>query len=69
MAESEAPVVTLSTEQRTALETEAKEGETVDHVLQATVDEQTAILRADQANAWWNSKTLAEKEAIKAANQ
>ena len=69
MAESEAPVVTLSAEQRTAFETEAKEGETVDHVLQATVDEQTTILRADQANAWWNSNTLAEKEAIKAANQ
>ena len=62
-------VVTLTDKQRIAFTEAAAEGQSVDEVLQLKIDEQTFFLRTEQANTWWNSNTLDEKEALVAANQ
>jgi hypothetical protein len=61
--------VTLTDVQRTAFTAAAAEGESVDDVVQARIDQQALIERTDQANAWWNRNTLDEKEALVAENQ
>jgi len=58
--------ITLEGARAAAVDSEAeKEGLTVAQVAQAAADQQADILRNDQVNAWWNSKTLEQKEAIK----
>ena len=61
MAES----ITYSRERQAALDARAAEaGKTRAELIQEEADQQADILRTDQVNAWWYSKTLAEQEAL-----
>lgn len=60
--------VTLDTARYAAVTAEATaQGVTESDIAQASADSQADILLADQLNAWWNGKTLVEKQAIKDA--
>ncbi len=61
--------ISLSQSRQDALDAYATANGTTFQVLaQARAEEEADAIAANDVNSWWNSKTLAEKEALKAAN-